>query len=149
MTMASSKLVPPASAPAPHNGFSLISNDKLLQIYITMLKCRMLQDRIRTLAKQNGSIGAYATTGQEALAAGVALDLLPSDTLAPSPGGIIPCFVKGLPLAHISCCAFSEKRPARPRYAPLNLVPPSFSLRVQLERALDAARVNKTARTKR
>ena len=46
MTMASSKVVPPAAPATPHNGFSLISNEKLLQLYSTMLKCSMLHARI-------------------------------------------------------------------------------------------------------
>ena len=89
MTIASTQINTQASAAPPHNGFSLISNDKLMQIYSTMLRCRMLEERIRVLAKQNGLTEAYAAKSQEAAAVGFGVDLLPGDTLAPSPRGFI------------------------------------------------------------
>jgi pyruvate dehydrogenase E1 component alpha subunit len=159
MTIASSKVVPPACVTPPHNGFSLISNDKLLQIYSTMLKCRMLQARIRSFANGNNSIrpaskmSPVCAMSQEALAAGVGLDLLPGDTLAPSPGGFIPCFVKGLPLETIFERVFSVHSPvsaaARPRYTDLNLIPPSLNLAVQLERVIRDATAHKKSRNKK
>jgi len=148
MTIANSKVVPPAAATPPHNGFSLISNDKLLQVYSTMLKCRMIQARIRILAQQNGDLASGAA-GQEAAIAGVVLDLLPGDTLAPSPGGFIPCFVKGLSLNRIFSALSPRSGSARPRYAPLNLIPPSLSLAAQLDRAIAAAAENKKSRDKK
>jgi len=57
----------PVEAP-PHNGFSLISNEKLLQLYTTMLKCRMIEQRISTLAKQNTSIETLMAANEEAVA---------------------------------------------------------------------------------
>ena len=148
MTVASSRAVPQAAATPPHNGFSLISNDKLLEIYTTMLRCSMLHARIRSLAKENKSIESRAAISHEALVAGVALDLLPGDTLAPAPGGILPCFVKGLPLNRIFS-ALAPKAAARPRCAPLNLIPPSLSLAVQLDRAIAAAAANKKSRNRK
>ena len=50
MTIATAPVVSPAAA-APQNGFSLISNDTLLHIYTTMLKCRLLQQRIGEVQK--------------------------------------------------------------------------------------------------
>jgi len=118
-----------------------------------MLKCRMLEERIRVLTKRNRSIGIYTGVGQEAVAAGVGLDLLPGDTLAPSHRGYIPCFVKGLPLDTIIgriASALSPQYPKqRPRYASLKLIPPSFNLGAQLERALGAAVANKKSRNKK
>jgi hypothetical protein len=50
---------PAESAPA-HDGFSFISNQKLLELYATMLKCRLLDERIRVerarLAKSEDGI---------------------------------------------------------------------------------------------
>lgn len=153
MTMASSKVVPAAGADPPHNGFSLISNEKLLQLYSTMLKCRMLEERIRVLAKGYGEIGPYAAGNQEAAAAGIAIDLLPGDTLAPSPRGFIPCFVKGLPLEwifdRISSALSAVPTRARSPYALLKLIPPSLSLRAQLDRAIAAAMANKASKSKK
>lgn len=99
MTIARRKIAAPAAAPAPHNGFSLISNQKLLQIYSAMLQCRMIEARIRALIKQNQLDKHYDTTGQEAAFVGAAIDLLPEDTLAPYHRALIPCFLKGLPLS--------------------------------------------------
>jgi pyruvate dehydrogenase E1 component alpha subunit len=149
MTIANSKVIPPAAATPFHNGFSLISNEKLLQIYSTMLKCRMIQARIRIFTRRNGSIAPSAAAGHEAAIAGVVLDLLPGDTLAPSPCGFIPCFVKGLPLDRIFSALSPRSGLARPRYAPLNLIPPSLSLAAQLERAIEAAAANKKSRNKK
>ena len=147
MTTAKSKDAPPAVAAPPHNGFSLISNDKLLQIYSTMLKCRMLQARIRTLS--TGLAASQSSLRHEAAIAGAALDMLPGDTLAPSPHGFIPAFVKGLPLNNIlSMLAPGGVRP-RPPYARLNLMPPSLSLTAQLQRVIEVAAANKKSRNKR
>ncbi len=46
MMTKSKKQIP---VPAANNGFSLISDEKLLAIYAAMLKCRMVEDRARVL----------------------------------------------------------------------------------------------------
>jgi TPP-dependent pyruvate/acetoin dehydrogenase alpha subunit len=85
------------SSPAPsvQNGFSLISNEKLLQLYAAMLKCRMIADRTRILAQQNHFSGRQASLGQEAAMVGLAMDLLPGDHIATNPGNVVPFFIKG------------------------------------------------------
>jgi pyruvate dehydrogenase E1 component alpha subunit len=152
MTTPSSQVVSPAAAAPPHNGFSLISNDTLLQLYTTMLKCRLLQQRIGIIVTEDGQIGPFAAASQEAAAAGVGLCLLPGDTLAPAPRGFIPSFVKGLPLEAIFDRILSALTPKsagpRPPYARLKLIPPSLSLATQLDRAIKAAITNKAARNK-
>lgn len=152
MTVSSTQVVSPAAATPPHNGFSLISNEMLLQIYSTMLKCRLLHERIGMIVSEDGQIGPLAAPGQEAAAVGVGLCLLPGDTLAPSPRGFIPSFVKGLSLEAIFdriLSALAQKSAgARPPYARLKLIPPTLSLAAQLDKALAAAAANKTARNK-
>ena len=88
------------SSPAPsvQNGFSLISNEKLLQLYATMLKCRMIEDRSRIIIQQNKLKGNQASFGQEAAMVGLAMDLLPGDHIATNPGNVVPFFINGLPL---------------------------------------------------
>ena len=88
------------SSPAPsvQNGFSLISNEKLLQLYATMLKCRMIEDRSRIIIQQNKLKGNHASFGQEAAMVGLAMDLLPGDHIATNPGNVVPFFINGLPL---------------------------------------------------
>ena len=153
MTTARKRSSNSPEAPAPHNGFSLISNEKLLQLYTTMLKCRMIEQRIRALAKEDASIETTMTAGEEAVAAGIVLDLLSGDTLAPSHGGFIPSFVKGLSLEAIFGRIFSslsdQRAKPRPRYAALNLIPPSLSLGVQLDRAIGAAVESKKSKDKK
>jgi TPP-dependent pyruvate/acetoin dehydrogenase alpha subunit len=91
-----------AAALAGSNGFSLISNEKLLQLYATMVKCRMIAEQAQVLLGQNSLISNFdATVSQEALAVGIALDLLPEDTIAPSQRDVIVDYIKGIPLEKI------------------------------------------------
>ncbi len=93
--------VPAASLPV-QDGFSLISNDKLLALYAAMLKCRMLSERLRILFTQNDLFGnVYLGTGREAVTVGVATDLLPEDTIVSAPLDFLASFIKGVPLAQI------------------------------------------------
>lgn len=134
MTTARSTATPVAAAQPPHNGFSLISNEKLLQLYRTMLQCRQLQTRIHT------------TAISEAPIAGLSIDLLPADTLAPGPRGLTASFIKGLPLRAI--LAPAGRKPSF-RYASIHLIPPSLGLDAQLQRAFAAAKENKARRNKK
>jgi len=146
MTIARRKIAAPAAAPAPHNGFSLISNQKLLQIYSAMLQCRMIEARIRALIKQNQLDKHYDTTGQEAAFVGAAIDLLPEDTLAPYHRALIPCFLKGLPLSTLFALLAPVPTRARLPFTCRNLISPALSPAVQLDRAIDAAIANKAAK---
>lgn len=119
------------------NGFSLISNEKLLALYSAMLKCRMLQERAHALFKHSKFNGnGYAAAGQEAATVGVAIDLLPEDTVCAIPGDIIPLFIKGSPL----------KKLIAHRGDTINAFP---DIAVQLKAATDAALANKTRENKR
>jgi pyruvate dehydrogenase E1 component alpha subunit len=128
--MATRKQEPRAAAPAVEGGFSLISDEKLIQLYTTMVKCRMIEERARGLFepkkklepnKLDSSNGSGAAgremghdaglkAGQEAAVVGVATDLGPEDTVAPSKCGLIACFIKGEPLEEVFrrqlTCAF-------------------------------------------
>ena len=57
-------------------GFSLISNQKLLSLYNTMLSCRSIAQQPGNSRKNAGSI-----LGHEAAVVGSAIDLLPQDTV--------------------------------------------------------------------
>jgi TPP-dependent pyruvate/acetoin dehydrogenase alpha subunit len=139
---------PPDGSLSTHNGFSLISNEKLLEIYSTMLKCRMLEERIHALRGKAGNAEKVAGNSIHVAAiAGAAIDLLPGDTLAPSQRAFAPCFAKGAPLTSILSSVLGQ-RTARPKYSALNLVPPSFSASKQLERAMEAAKFCKGKRNK-
>jgi TPP-dependent pyruvate/acetoin dehydrogenase alpha subunit len=79
--------------------FSLISNEKLLGIYATMLKCRLLEQRATALF-QHGKLHSdlHISAGREATSAAAAIDLQQGDTLCLAQGDWIPAFVKGLSL---------------------------------------------------
>jgi len=95
-------LKPKADTPAalPHNGFSLISNEKLLALYSAMLSCRLIEQHSRSLIKNNLPSRFFASSlGREASAVGVAIDLRRTDRIAP---------------AHWRHSALSSIRPAVP-----------------------------------
>jgi TPP-dependent pyruvate/acetoin dehydrogenase alpha subunit len=81
------------------NSFSLISSEKLLALYVNLLKCRMIVERAQALA-QRGALtgGGCDCAGQEAVVVGVALDLLPEDTAYSADGSLIAKFIKGVAL---------------------------------------------------
>lgn len=99
MTTDRSKTAATAGPPADKEGFSLISNDKLMQLYSTMLKCRMLEERIRTLFKPGKATGSRSCdVGREAGIVGVVIDLGCEDAISPPPRDFIASYVKGAPL---------------------------------------------------
>jgi TPP-dependent pyruvate/acetoin dehydrogenase alpha subunit len=119
------------AAPSIQNGFSLISNEKLLQLYATMLRCRTIHERVRILFKEkNLAVNLEALRGQEAATVGVVIDLLPEDTIASHPGDIIPFFINGLPLPDLLRSIFRPISPVR-------------SFAAQLKTATKAAKFNK------
>lgn len=123
-----------AVAPAGKHRFSLISNEKLLQLYTAMVKCRIIRERAQTLFEQGKLPGNYvAGVGQEAAAVGVTIDLGPADTIAPLHGDLISGFVTGEPLSKIFGRLFV--RTAGPELA--------SQLGDQLHRATGAALANK------
>ena len=71
-----------SKAQSTDNGFSLISDEKLLALYAALLKCRMIS---RRTGEREPSIAA---------AVGVAIDLHSGDSLSASGAGAIARFVK-------------------------------------------------------
>jgi TPP-dependent pyruvate/acetoin dehydrogenase alpha subunit len=70
--------------PAPADDrFSPISNQKLLTLFSTMLQCRRIAEN-STAPLKNGRLNRSGNSilGHEAAAVGVAIDLLPGDTIA-------------------------------------------------------------------
>lgn len=87
---------------AARNGFSLISDEKLLALYARMLKCRMLEERALDIVKSNKLAGnGCNAVGQEAVAVGAAIDLLPEDTACSAQSDLIVKFLKGVALDKI------------------------------------------------
>ncbi|HMG86223.1 MAG TPA: thiamine pyrophosphate-dependent enzyme [Terracidiphilus sp.] len=89
--------------PAPlKETFSLVSNEKLLAIYAAMVKCRMVQQRAALLFQQ-GKLASdlHASSGREATAAAIAIDLQPGDSLSLSAGDWLPASVKGMAIESV------------------------------------------------
>ena len=93
----------PATSTPAQDGFSLISNQKLLQLYATMVKCRLLDERIRAECTRLPAAGnvALPARGREAAIAGVLMDTLSSDSIVAPPMDLIPLFVQGASLAKL------------------------------------------------
>jgi TPP-dependent pyruvate/acetoin dehydrogenase alpha subunit len=131
-----------APAAAHKNGSApLISDEKLKQLYTTMLKCRMIEERARVLFKQSKFTGNYyAAVGQEACTVGAAIDLRPEDCIGPSHRDFISNFVKGVPLSAMFSQLYARatspdkgrSSPAHCGYAALNVITPSSTIAAQL-----------------
>lgn len=111
------------------------------RLYSYMLKCRMVEERIRVLYRQGRFAGNYfAAVGQEATEVGVTLDLLPEDTVAPSHRNFVTHIMKGTPLPLMFAHIYGRKTspdqgrsaPAHCGYAPLNIITPSSTIAAQL-----------------
>ncbi|HUA99866.1 MAG TPA: thiamine pyrophosphate-dependent enzyme [Terracidiphilus sp.] len=133
---------PRASTPAPHsvhNGFSLVSNEKLAQLFAAMLKCRMIEERMVPSRKASAP-------RREAVAAAVAIDLHPDDAVAVSPRDLPACFIKGLPLGSLfPAPAPSPQSPRGGRSDPFtvsNILPPSLSASARVNLAAGLALAN-------
>lgn len=95
----SSKSKSGAKAKKKDSGFSLISDEKLVALYAAMVKCRMLEQRARTLFQQGRlENDLHGSVSREASAAAIAIDLEPADTICIPPTDWLPAFLKGLSL---------------------------------------------------
>lgn len=93
---------------------SLIPDQKLIAIYTMMLKCRLLQQRAAALFQQGRlDTDLHASSGREACAIAVSVDLQPEDTLSVATSDWLPPFVKGLP-AETLFRALAPRANARP-----------------------------------
>jgi pyruvate dehydrogenase E1 component alpha subunit len=109
-------------APSGQNGFSLISNQKLIQLHSTMLQCRMLDECARILFELRKFPGVYqAAHGQEAASVGIAIDLVSGDTIAPSPRSFLFSFIQGVPLERIFARLRAGSTDTRSAKARLNI----------------------------
>jgi pyruvate dehydrogenase E1 component alpha subunit len=121
-----------AAALAGKSGFSIISNEKLLQLYAAMVKCRALEERVQILFPRSKHTGKGGAASREAVAVGAAIDLLPEDTVAASPSDLIVNFIQGEPLGMIFARLYA--RATRPSPA------------AQFKLATVAAQANKAAK---
>ena len=73
---------------------------KLKDLYSTMVKCRLLAERIHGNQNTNAQMGEF-TSGLEAMFVGAGAHLLPHDCVALEHGGFIASLIKGTPLRMI------------------------------------------------
>ena len=136
-----------AEAPPDGKGFSLISSEKLLEIYTAMVKCRMIAQHAARALQPGKRVGGLHCAGREAALAGVLVDLLPEDALSLSHGDFAAGFIKGMPLkAVFRSLAATEngKGPKRSRMqsssgAHGHVIPPAPSSAAQLNIACGVA----------
>jgi TPP-dependent pyruvate/acetoin dehydrogenase alpha subunit len=129
------------AAVAVSTGGSLISDAKLKQLYATMVQCRMLTERACRLRGQPRSAGLYAASmGQEAIATGCAINLLPDDTIALAPHNSIASLVMGVPLGDIVAQMYARSTAHRQS---ANIIMPSPTQDAQLALATSVALANK------
>jgi len=130
----------PAAKPQG-NGASPMSPELLKRLYYYMLKCRLVEERARTLFKQGKFAGNYyAAVGQEATEVGATLDLEKDDYIAPSHRNFVTNIMKGTPLEKMYAQLYARKTspdqgrssPAHCGYAETNVITPASTIAAQL-----------------
>jgi TPP-dependent pyruvate/acetoin dehydrogenase alpha subunit len=91
----------PVQSVAPGNAISLLTKDKLKQLYACMLKCRMVEEHAASMS-QEGRDGSDRRIGHEAIQVATTVDLQSEDTLAPSQRDLATEVMKGMPLQQIA-----------------------------------------------
>jgi TPP-dependent pyruvate/acetoin dehydrogenase alpha subunit len=126
---------------AGEHGDEQLDAELMRRLYAHMLKCRMVEERIRLLYRQGRFAGNYfAAVGQEATEVGATLDLMPEDTIAPSHRNFVTHIMKGTPLRLMFAHIYGRKAspdqgrsaPAHCGYAPLNIITPASTIAAQL-----------------
>jgi len=91
-------------------GFSLISDQKLMAMYAAMVKCRMLEEKARKFGKRRRARSdGKLFAGLEAVVVGVTTDLQPEDTVIASAQEYLPAFVRGISAEEVAARLKSGK----------------------------------------
>jgi TPP-dependent pyruvate/acetoin dehydrogenase alpha subunit len=138
---------------AGNHGFSLISDEKLLALYASMLRCRMIEERAAVLRRQKGLPSNEAAVGQEASIVAVGINLLAEDTVVSSQDDFAAAFIKGVPPAELFSSLEALHGPVgaegtaqeRSAFAPWNVLRPSVDIEAQMNCAIHVALANKLA----
>jgi len=124
-----------------------LSEEELRRIFVSLVKVRMLDDRMLVLQRQ-GRVGFYVpSTGEEACQVGSAFVLEKDDWIFPAyrePGAAL---VRGVPLKEIVAQVFGRandtskgrQMPSHMGYRDVNLVTPSSPVATQMPMAVGAA----------
>lgn len=76
----------------------VLNADKLKELYATMVKCRMLAERVHLTNHSQHSVSGLEAKGLEAILVGAAAHLMPQDCMALEHGGFLASLIKGTPL---------------------------------------------------
>jgi hypothetical protein len=133
----------PGVAPAPPGDgeFSLIPNNKLLDLYAAMLKCRMIADGIANVTADRDK---RLLLGFAAVTVGVTIDLQSTDVISPVASDLTPCAVRGgvlegVPLNALVPWWANPSIRVPKAVARANVIPPAASDAARLEAALRLA----------
>jgi TPP-dependent pyruvate/acetoin dehydrogenase alpha subunit len=130
-----------------------LDSEKLKELYAAMLKCRMIAEKARLLAKQGNLSGDFfIPAGQEAAEVGALIDLFAEDCIAPGRRDCTARLIRGMPLKLIFAQLYarhagrSDGFPFAPphKHGQPSMIAPSFSLSAQLNIATGAAWAAKT-----
>ncbi len=81
---------------ARKKSFALISDETLKQLYASMLQCRMLDQRVRSLYKRRGlNQGSPSLAAHEAIAVGIGAHLRTEDAVSTMHDDAMLAFIKG------------------------------------------------------
>jgi TPP-dependent pyruvate/acetoin dehydrogenase alpha subunit len=134
-------------------GFSLISDEKLIALYANLLKCRMVEQR---LANGAGARRNYSSSrGHEAGTVGVAIDLSPDDAMCSPDHGIVTVFQKDPPIEAILLLSGAHgltgrfHSGSRSRSLNGNGAAPAMASRTHTQAAIGAALASKTRKNGR
>jgi acetoin:2,6-dichlorophenolindophenol oxidoreductase subunit alpha len=137
------------AAPPGNNGFSLISNDKLIALYTNLLKCRMVAQRIAALKRPGTANGLYISVrGHEAGTVGVAVDLGSDDAICSPDCGLLTGFTDASPITSVLLPSGVIGMPGKAHLngAGRNGSSPRKTNPAYLHAALGAALANKTSK---
>jgi pyruvate dehydrogenase E1 component alpha subunit len=96
---AAAKAVAPPGKDVGPEGFSLISNGKLMALYADLLKCRIIEERSTSPPGRGKTNGTSASIrGYEAGIVGVAIDLGSDDAVCSPNRGVLKAFPNGAPI---------------------------------------------------
>jgi TPP-dependent pyruvate/acetoin dehydrogenase alpha subunit len=138
--------------PAEKNGFSLISNEKLMELYTNLLKCHRVKRRAAGALKQSMRIERRGFgEGCDAARVGVAADLRPEDSVVCLEDDLLAGMLTGVPLATVlsslesgDCVAVSQGRAVS-----ANEIGTDAGIESQLHYLLGVAIANKTRKNGR
>src|SRR5215813_202628 len=87
---------------------SLLSPDKLKQLYTTMLHCRLIAEEAQQLFKESKAAASHIGAGQEASEVGALLGLRTQDCLAPRKRNFFAGFVLGASLKQVFAGLYAQ-----------------------------------------